>query len=136
MREIKFRGRDISSGKWLFGSLIHDTDVEPSCFEIFIPELLESFVVKTETMGQYTGLKDKNGTEIYEGDRIKDPDNEGILYSIEWRDCGFYIIGKGIGGALMAYGFDEDDGGEREVCEEQLDSLDDWLVAGGNIHDS
>ena len=58
MREIKFRGKNLDG--WFIGNLIKEKyttryfiDYEP---------------VETESIGQYTGLKDKNGKEIYEGD--------------------------------------------------------------------
>lgn len=106
MREILFRGKRIDNGEWVYGCLLNniygaskpviisdssytdDNRIANDDWEFVIPE----------TVGQYTGLTDKNDKKIFEGDIVKvlDEFDHKVIYLIDYKDASFCANQKGV----------------------------------------
>ena len=99
-RVIKFRGRRL--GKWYYGDLEYSRHNERTVIHTYKDDgsYGEQYRVERDTIGQFTGLRDKNGKEIYEGDIIVHASGSSIRYIVEWHNT--ELVGKQIGSSSYA----------------------------------
>ena len=112
MRDFLFRGKRLDSGEWVEGSLSLEYYKKHGCVMI-LPNEDECYKVEPNTVCEYTGLIDKNGKKIFEGDIVK---SNISLGTVEFTH-GQFIIN------------DVDDG-----IQEMWDWCNEKVI--GNIHDN
>ena len=141
MREILFRARRINTEEWVEGFYVHIPCGRFLCDEHLIQTVEEDgrigllCTVYEHTVGQFTGLTDKNGKRIFEGDMFR-MDDDAISVVI-FKDGCFRLETHGLCGAWTESGFDECGGGYGVIECEPIDwyYIHDCEVIG-NIHDN
>ena len=122
MREILFRGKDPESGEWHYGYYIKRNDGDRGAL-ILEDYYLESYeIVKPETIGQYTGLTDKNGAKIFDGDILEGDLEDRLDPGAKWRS----IVVWGTFGWMCK--------GRQTLPMDEFDILEGEVI--GNIYDN
>lgn len=94
MRTIKFRGK--AHGRWIYGGLVYSDNIEPAIyFEVGnkVYKRIDWAYVDPATVGQFTGMLDKNGREIYEGDIVRSTICTEFVYEVAYNDERFASFG-------------------------------------------
>lgn len=139
MREILFKGKRKDNGEWVYGAFVNARDIIDDQQKSYIIWEAEYFThgefacveeVFLETVGQYTGLCDKNGTKIFEGDIVRVVGNKN---NHDWKFVNYSAQIVYLDGGFCAFDGTFDDYSMRRygLHREEFD-----LEVIGNIHDN
>ena len=119
-----FRGKTEISERWVVGDLVQWSGDDMCICEEYNSTEKKQYSVIPETVGQYTGLKDKNGNKIFEGDIVA-----GALTWLKRRKNGFVAFKDGSFGLIWYRGDIEQFNAFTSMCNIEYEVI-------GNIHDN
>ena len=127
-REILFRGKRVDNGEWIDGWFLPGNERQSlhPCIFVYLPETqsFECFDIDIDTLGEYTGLTDRDGTRIFEGDII------GVVYNPNYGGVAKKRIGTfKVGFEDGCYVYEDGEG-------YFLFTESDEIVVIGNIYDN
>ena len=132
MREILFRGKRIDNGELVEGGIVHQTDFYGDSVDRYFiidgtdtdDNIGSAYRVLPDTVGQFTGLTDKNGKKIFEGDIIKGKFSNYAILADEAERA--FVYGKSY------------KGGYKNLMSDYLlkSSYPNGIEIIGNIHDN
>ena len=134
MKEIIFRGKRVDNGEWVYGGYMKNKNgvYITNTDNFHLNKSYKNYLVTPETIGQFTGLYDKDKNPIYEGDII---DIHQTVYGynqfvIEYKDYGFGVkyYNQKENKAIRWYEYDLDELFDVNESEKELEVI-------GNIHD-
>ena len=138
MRTIKFRGKT-KQGEWVIGYYVGKSSLDEVAilpppnvnYDIGYINDSECYYCIADTLGQFTGLYDKNGKEIYEGDVVKW--SNGLMYDVKFWEGMFYAsieeCNEGILGGFPLHRLTEYEDGKCEIVGNIFDNPE--LLKGG-----
>ena len=125
MRTIKFRGKSIDTNEWLYGDLVHSSDMKRFGILVNDKSSYDECEVNPCTVGQFTGFCDNKGNQIYEGDILRLGNSPNDVCEVKWNE--------GITAFCIRFYFECNLGvrplGEWVICERSVAII-------GNIHDN
>lgn len=83
MRKHQYRGQRVDTKEWVYGNYVYDSGIDRHFITMSLTNSHKLIQVIPETVGEFTGLPDKNGQEIYEDDKLRNVYEEEVIVSFD-----------------------------------------------------